>query len=438
MNTDINKPLVVVSAPVGTRSGYGTHSRMICTALIKSGKYDVRIIPTAWGQTPNDALIQDNPEHVEIIRRMTNRIEKTPDIFLQITIPNEFLPGGKPIGRRNIGITAVVETTVCRPEWINGCNGMDLVIATSEHSKRVLLESRYNFPANPKTGQSGGTLSCITPIEVLFEGIDTNVFYKTNSLHQTVVDKFEAIEEEFCFLFVGHWLQGKIGEDRKDVGMLIHNFIEAFKDKSPRKRPALILKTSGAGFSKMDLNDIKNKLEAILGQYVGKARPKIYLLHGDLTDEEMNSLYNHPKVKAFVTFTRGEGYGLPLAEFSTTGKPIIAPNWSGHTDFLDPKHTTLLPGELQPVHPSATNDWIIKESKWFRVDYELAKKVLQDVFDNYDHHLKKASGQKKNITKNFTLEKMQERLVELIDNQLNTSTTPNVPSLSGLPKLKKV
>ena len=48
----------------------------------------------------------------------------------------------------------------------------------------------------------------------------------------------------------------------------------------------------------------------------------------------MANLYAHPKIKAYVSLTHGEGYGLPLFEAAYHGIPIIAPDWSGHLDFL--------------------------------------------------------------------------------------------------------
>ena len=45
------------------------------------------------------------------------------------------------------------------------------------------------------------------------------------------------IKESFCFLFVGHWMQGAFGHDRKNVGLLVKSFLETFKNK--QKQPAL-------------------------------------------------------------------------------------------------------------------------------------------------------------------------------------------------------
>ena len=140
------KPFIVVQGPVATRSGYGNHTSDLVTALIKADKYDVQIISLPWGVTPMNALHMNNAEHVEILKRIaTKPITTQPDVFIQISVPNEFGlgPDGKPFnaGKYNIGITAGIETTLVSAEFLQGCNRMDLVITTSEHSKKGFLNS---------------------------------------------------------------------------------------------------------------------------------------------------------------------------------------------------------------------------------------------------------------------------------------------------------
>ncbi len=155
----------------------------------------------------------------------------------------------------NIGITAGIETTSYHPKWIQGSNNMDLIIVPSEHSKNVLINTSYQY--EDKNGNKR-ELKFNRNVEVLFEGIDKNVFYKTNTIHETINESLNNIKENFAFLFVGHWLEGVVGQDRKDVGGLIRTFIESFKNK--KEKPALILKTSGANFSEIDLYRTTKKI----------------------------------------------------------------------------------------------------------------------------------------------------------------------------------
>jgi hypothetical protein len=416
------KPLIVVQGPVATRSGYGNHTRDLVTSLIKANKYDIQIISLPWGNTPSDALKHDNPEHVEILKRIaTQQINKQPDVFIQISVPNEF----KKIGKYNIGVTAGIETTAVSHEFIQGANNMDLLIVTSEHSKKGFVDTVYD-KVDDKTKQKQGVLKFEKDIEVLFEGLDLNVYRKTNVTDVEVIKEMSSIKNPFCFLFVGHWLKGDIGQDRKDVGMMIKTFCETFKNKAARNRPALILKTSHATFSIIDRDEITQKIQDIIKPYGIKA-PEIYLLHGDLTDSQMNELYNHPKIKAMLSFTKGEGFGRPLLEFSLTGKPIIVSGWSGHVDFLHKDYVSLLPGSLEKVHPSAANNWLIEEAQWFKVDDNTSIKRIKEVYKKYKQYHKLSQKQKYHAKKNFSYDKM----VEVV----NKSLEKNVPEMAQQVKL---
>lgn len=423
----MNKPLFVVSAPVDTYSGYGARSRDVVKALIKSNKYEIVIVPTRWGNCPFGFLRPENPEHKPIIDKLFygNQLAKQPDVWMQITVPNEM----QKVGKYNILVTAGIETDVCSIPWIEGINRADLVLVSSEHAKKVLKFSKIE--KRDQNNQITEVLECKTKVETLFEGADVNIYKKLDSVKLDL----SHVNEEFCFLFVGHWLQGSLGEDRKDVGMLIKTFLETFRNKS--KKPALILKTGGATPSIMDKDEVLRKINIIQKEIKGEL-PNIYLLHGELTDDEMNELYNHPKVKAFVSFTKGEGYGRPLLEASIAQKPIIASNWSGHTDFLSPEFSVLLPGVVKNIHPSAVvQDMLIPEGKWFTVDYKAASKVMEEVYKNPKTFLEKAKRQSYRSRTQFSLDKMEELLNILLDGNIPQHKELVLPQIT-LPKLKKI
>ena len=427
------KPLVLVTAPVGTRSGYGSHSRDICRSLIAMDKFDVKIWPVRWGMTPQDALDEKDPNDKLIIERMLDNpnMARQPDIHFHIVVPNEF----QAMGKYNIGITAGLETTVCPPEWLEGLNRMNLNIVPANFIKESIEKTKFD-KHDENTKQKIGEVKCDIPIEVLFEGADTELYKPTKEFSKDLVDELKGIKEDFCFLFVGHWLQGGLGNDRKDLGMLIKTFLETFKNKS--KQPALILKTSGASPSILDREDILTKVNQIKDTVDGKF-PNVYVLHGDLSDDEMNGLYNHPKVKAHVSFTHGEGFGRPLLEASLSEKLVIAPNWSGHVDFLNDKDAILLPGGLNDVkEESFPKNMHVKGTQWFTVNYNYASKILKDVYDNYSKYTIKAKRLAiKNQTK-FSLDAMTKKFEGILDEYLpKFEEQPQQVNLK-LPKLKKV
>jgi glycosyltransferase involved in cell wall biosynthesis len=423
------KPVLVISCPASSRSGYGDHSRDLIRSLISMDKFDVKILDQVWGGCPRNALSSDTDQ--DIMSRFIPGLQAQPDVWIQVTVPNEF----QPVGKYNIGITAGMETDLVSAPWIQGCNRMNLIIVPSKHSKNVFEQTTFD-QQDKNTGQKTGVLKLTTPIEVLFEGLDLNTFNKITDkakLPATIVSTIDEIKEDFCFLFVGHWLNGEMTHDRKDVGGMIQTFLHSFKGKATRNQPALILKTSSAGFSVIDRENMLKRIDTIKRQLGNISLPNIYLLHGDLTPEELNGLYNHPKVKSMVSFTHGEGFGRPLLEFSVTGKPVLASNWSGHVDFLD-KHGFGLPGEMQNVHKSAVwKDVIIPESKWYYVNYGYASGVMKDLVKNYKTYLETSRKQTKYVKDNFTLEKMSELFKIMVDN--NIPEFPKQVELK-LPKLK--
>jgi|TARA_B100000073_G_scaffold297077_1_gene262007 glycosyltransferase involved in cell wall biosynthesis len=425
----MSKPVCLVTAPVATRSGYGAHSRDIVRALIKLDKYEVKIWSVPWGSTPQNALDKTDENDIPIIERLLSepKLDDQPELHIHIVIPNEF----QTFGKYNIGITAGLETTACPPVWIQGMNRMNMNIVPSTFVKDVLSKVQFDIQ-DDKTGEKQGVLKNEKPIEVLFEGVDTNIFGNTNKFSTELVSEMDKIEEDFCFLYVGHWLQGDIGKDRKDTSMLVKVFCETFKNM--KKQPALIMKTSSAGFSIIDRENMLNKINSLKEHTNGKC-PNIYLVHGDFTDGEMNELYNHPKVKAHVSFTHGEGFGRPLLEASLSEKPVIASNWSGHLDFLN-KNAVLLDGNMEKVQRgSFPDDFFVEGMEWFTVNYKKASDTFRKIYRSYKKYTPNAKRLANHNYKTFSLDMMTKELDILLDKYV-----PEFPKQVKLelPKLKKV
>jgi hypothetical protein len=420
----MSKPVFVISCPIDTYSGYGARSRDIVKAIIEMDKYDVKILSQRWGNTPF-GFLQAHKEWEFLIPFLlqTPQLPAQPEIWMQITVPNEF----QPIGKYNIGCTAGIETTVTPSEWIEGCNRMNLILGSSEHTIKVLRESKFE-KRDQQTNQTVGVIEWKGDGEVIFEGADVETYKPVKSTFD-----LSNVKEDFAYLFVGHWMQGQLGEDRKNVGLLVKAFYETFKNKS--KKPALILKTSQVGSSYMDRDELIKKIQAVRSTVKSNNLPNVYLLHGEFTNEEMNHIYNHPKVKAMVNLTKGEGFGRPLLEFSLVNKPIITTNWSGHTDYLNPEFVTLLPGEMTKVHPSAANGMLMQEAEWFSVDTGHVGHYLKDVFENYKEYAEKAKRQGFQSRNRFSYNAMKEKL-----DMVFTIKIPEFPKQVQLqlPKLKKL
>jgi len=283
---------------------------------------------------------------------------------------------------------------------------MNLNLVSSQHAKETFERSQFNIE---EKGQVKGQIQLQKPIEVLFEGADLTKYFPTTS-------KFDlsAVKEEFAYLFVGHWLQGNFGQDRKNVGYMVKVFLEVFKNK--KNQPALILKTQSANASILDRDQLLKKIDDIRKTVKGTL-PNIYLIHGEMSDEEINYLYNHPKVKAMVSFTKGEGFGRPLL------------------------FCYLVNGTLTNVDKSAVVEkMILKESQWFTPTDTEAATALRLVYDNYKKYAELAKRQGYKSHTNFSWEKMAEQLDQILSSNLPEFAKQvqlKLPTLQ-LPKMNKV
>jgi hypothetical protein len=431
-----NKPVCVFQSPMWTRSGYGDLGLALAKSLLRYDKFELVFVPTKWGGCSRKYLSEDvtDPIEKQLFEKVIKKpLTKQPEIFMQCSIPNEFQTPAK----YNIGITAGIETTLARQDWVEGLNRMNLNICTSKHGKDVFDNATYKV--QPQGSPTPTILKSLKPTEVLFWGTDTSIYRKTDDISPSIETELKNIPEDYCFLFTGQWTNQGVFGDRKDIGNLIRVFLETFSGFGTKPRPALIIKTSGAAICNMDKYDIIARIKSVR-EYAKENKgltdlPNVYLMYGDLSESEMNSLYNHSKVKTMINFTHGEGFGAPLLEFSMTGKPIAVSNWSGHLDFLDPKLCKLLDGEVAPLPPESVNEWLIKDSAWFTVNYLKASELMKNMFYHYPGYLEKGQKLMERNQEMFSTIAMDKVFHEMLDKYIPKFA---VETKLVLPKLKKI
>ena len=437
----MSKPVCVLQAPLWTRSGYGDWAVAIAKSLLRYNKFDLHVVPTRWGHCSKKNLDEEmkDPLGKELLDKiLKGPLNAQPELYIQVSIPNEFLitpQGPMKIGKFNIGMTASIETTAPRAEWLEGLNRMDMNIAMSKHGKDVLAAAQYN-----KKLPSGliEPLKCVTPLEVLFWGADTKTYRKTEMVIDSLEQEMSNFKEEFAYLFVGQWTGGSMNADRKAIGWLMKTFLEAFK--GVQNPPCLIVKSSGATLSHMDRYECLQKIHEVTQMVKAENPsetlwPNIYLIHGELNDVEMNALYNHKKVKVHISFTHGEGFGHPLLLSTLSGKPLLAPNWSGQVDFLNPRYANYLDGKLEPIPDEAVNEWFIKDAQWHTVDYGKAKEKMRRTFRDYESFLPNAEALRAENAEKFSIEAMDKEFHALLDKYVPKFA---MPAQIVLPRLKKL
>ena len=397
---------VLVRAPVLTRTGYGEHGRFVMRCLRKiEDKIDIYLIPIRWGQSNWVWENSEEREWLDSLVHKTGEYQKqggTFDVSLQVTIPNEW----EKLAPVNIGITAGIETDRVSPVWLQKSNLMDKIVTISEHSKNGFVNTVYEA-VNDQTGEKG-ILKCETPIEV--------VHYPTKSY------KYEQLKlnlkTDFNFLTVAQW------GPRKNVGATISWFMEEFFDNP---EVGLIVKTFVKGGSRLDRKELVKVLKHTAKGFETTPKCKVYLLHGDMTEEEMHSLYQHPKIKAFVSLTHGEGFGLPHFECAYSGTPVIAPDFSGYMDFLCcPKKNKKGKLETKPYFATVKYDLkeVHQESHWegvihpdFKWAYAKAasyKMRLREMYKDHSRFKSQAKKLQKWVLENFSFEQQSEKLINFV------------------------
>jgi glycosyltransferase involved in cell wall biosynthesis len=402
------KKRIIVRAPVLTRSGYGEHARYVLRALKKiEDKVDIYVHPTPWGKT--GWIYEDNEER----RWLDSLVKKTAmyqnqhagqaslyDVSVQVTIPNEW----QNLAPVNVGVTAGIETTKVAPVWIEKANAMDRIITVSNHSKDVYENTTYEATIK-QTGQKIN-LKCNKEIGV--------VHYPVK--HLDTIDLDLDMSTEFNFLTVAQW------GPRKNLENTVGWFVEEFFDNPD---VGLVVKTFATGNSIIDREAVTKNLSNFLKNHENR-KCKIYLLHGDMSDEEMHSLYVHPKIKALISLTHGEGFGLPIFEAAYSGLPVLAPEWSGHVDFLfAPKkekkskkekmrpHFARIKYDIAPVPQHAVWDGVVQQdSMWCYPQQGSYKMKLREVYKEYGRFKKHAKDLQKWVCKEFEQEKQYNKMLD--------------------------
>ena len=402
---------ILVRGPALTRSGFGEHTRFILRALkTREDLFDVYVHPVGWGKT--GWIYEDTEER----RWLDHLIQKTAanqnsgqagyDCSMQITIPNEW----ENLAPVNIGVTAGIETTRVSPVWIEKGNSVDKIITISNHAKNSYANTQYTV-ADQQSGEvKNASYRCTTPIEVVHYPI-----------RATEIKDFQIdLTTDFNFLVIAQW------SPRKNLENTIKWFVEEFENENV----GLILKANVVNNSLIDRQETENRIKHIMSHFPNR-KCKIYLLHGDMSASEINSLYCHDKVKAFISLAHGEGFGLPIFEAAYNGLPIIAPDWSGHIDYLyineknkrgkmrNRPYFARVEYDLQPVQKEVVWEHVlVKESMWCYPREKSYKTRLREVYKDLGRFKSQATKLKDHIYKNFLAEDKYKQVVDAVQESL--------------------
>lgn len=343
---------VLLRGPFLTNSGYGVHARQLARWALSRPGWDVKFLVLPWGITP---WLVDRELEDGLVGRIMDRTNVSKgerfDLSFQVQLPNEW---DASLAGCNVGVTAAVETDRCNPEWVAHCNLMDAVIVPSEHARLSL-------------SRTGGP------------NLRTRVLVVPESFHDEMAQEVAPLDlqlsTDFNFLVFGQLTGNNPENDRKN---LFYTLKWLFEEFSECPDVGVVLKTNSGRTTRID----RLITEKFVTQIVEQARrgpyPRVHFLHGKMTNVEVSGLMRHPRMKALVSLTRGEGYGLPILEAAAVGLPVIATGWSGYTDFLRPDDYISVEYDLVPIDSSRVDGKIFMEgARWAHPREADAKKKLR-------------------------------------------------------------
>ena len=401
LDGDKMRKKILLKGPLLTRSGYGEQARFALRSLrSRLDLFDIYIQPLQWGKT--SWIQEDNEERSFIdqcIHKTIHYIQQggTFDISLQVTIPNEF----QKLAPMNIGYTAGIESTKVSHVWLNHINQMDKIIVVSSHSKHVFETTEYTL--EHKETQQQATLKSQVDIEFVNYPVKT---------YEELPNIDLDLKDDFNFLCVAQF------GPRKNLPFLIKSFIEEFKDEAV----GLVLKTNRMRNCLMDREMCMHEITNFANSIAPERKCSLYLVHGDMNDEEMHAMYKNDKIKAFACMTHGEGFGLPFFEAAYSGIPVVAPGYSGQNDFLfdenKKEHFYNVAFDLNKIQKEVVwENVLIEDSMWAYPRIESTKDQLRKCYNDVINNSGIASQSNeyaKSLKERFSEEKMYDKFITSI------------------------
>jgi glycosyltransferase involved in cell wall biosynthesis len=399
------KKKILIMGPICNISGYSEHARMFADAFLEDDNFETYIIDLQWAKTTRSRTYEEKYEecitrsqvYLRYLHSTNTPMGKGFDCCYQVRPPNEF----QQVTDYDIGVTAALETTAAPAEWIDNCNGMKKILVVSEHAKQNLENA---------VGENDEKIT--TPIEVI-------PFY--NNLPATSNrEKFvgyEAVTTDNNFLCVSQIAP------RKNLYEMVANFVQEFKDDSD---VGLIIKSYIQNNSVIDHSETTRNIETFVKSVTKDKKCKVYLLHGNMTETEMSSLYDKDMIRGYISATHGEGFGIPIFNAVCSDIPVVATAWSGHLDFLSApvvnqvsKKTKVknlflkVPYLIDKVKKEHLMPGLINEgAKWAYPDMKAFRKKVRELATSRRVYSKDAEHLGNHIRSVFTKERVFQKITD--------------------------
>jgi len=399
----MTKKRILIIGPVCNISGYSDHARMFADAFLEDDRFDTYILATQWANATTGMSfekkylenIKKTQTYLKYVQSTGQTMQDSFDCCYQVRPPNEF----ENITNYDIGVTAALETVSAPGEWVTKCNMMKKILVVSEHAKKNLENSKDEATGNKITA----------PIEVI-------PFYNKLNEERGRFAGYDEVTTSVNFLCVSQLAP------RKNLNEMIRNFVEEFKDDED---VGLIIKTHIHNNSTLDRFQTSEVLSNFVLKETQNKKCKVYLLHGNLSEDEVQSLYDKEFIKGYISTTHGEGFGIPIFNAVCADIPVIATSWSGHMDFLSAPVTNevskrtktrnlflKIPYIIDKVKKEHLMPGLITEgAKWAYPDMKSFRKNLRVLVNSRGFQAKEAATLGQHIRNTFTRETILRKIL---------------------------
>ena len=152
---------------------------------------------------------------------------------------------------------------------------------------------------------------------------------------------------------------------RKNPGAVIAAFRRAFR---PDDDAVLVLKSINGEHDRAGRDSLGRESEGA----------PVVFLDAHISGAEMNSLF--ASADCYVSLHRSEGLGLGMAQAMYLGKPVIATNYSGNLEFMNPDNSLLVNYEMTELEVDAGA--YERGSHWAAPDVEHAATLMRWIYEH--------------------------------------------------------
>jgi glycosyltransferase involved in cell wall biosynthesis len=132
-----------------------------------------------------------------------------------------------------------------------------------------------------------------------------------------------------------------------------------------------------------------------------------------LSNEEIHGL--HARGDCYVSFDRGEGFGLSPFTAAACGNPIMVTGFGGSTEYAKEDNSYLIDYHQTPVFGMPWSPWYRGDQLWAEPNVKHAADTMKYVYEHQDEASMLGSKIKEYVANNFTWDHIGSKIIAEIE-----------------------